>query len=186
METHELIDLANSRMGIMAAFRLAGYDLGSVAGTGKIYCPFGDMYHVDGGRQKAMKVFEDDNSAWCFAGCGYFNPVKVLSMARDATDLEAAEFILVETKYIAPNFSDQWDALVAEEELAVDIYELAETLKVACGRMSPQWDAVQFDDRVGSMLSKCLSVLPKVHTGDEAVRWLEISKSVMQKTLGVD
>lgn len=182
MDVGELVKLANDRVTIFQAFSLAGYDVGYMASSGKVYCPFGSMYHVDRGSTRAMKVYPNTNSAWCFAGCGYFDPVKLVATARDLTVEQAAEAILEDTGWVAPNYQDQWDALV-NEPVTIDTADLAEALKVACSRMSVYWEDIQFEGGVAKMLTRCLSLLGKVRTAEDAQRWMSVAKEAMREAL---
>lgn len=183
MNVVETIELANDRVPILQAFRMVGLDVGDVSAVSmKLYCPFGDVYHHDGGSEKSLRIYPETNSAWCFAGCGYFSPVKLVALKRDLSEEEAAEAMLEETGYVAPNYSDQWDALVNETKLA-DTTSLAEALKVACSRMTPDWEELQFTSSVSSMLARCLALLAKVRTEEDADKWLATTKTAMRREL---
>ena len=182
MELGELVRLANERVSITQAFSLAGYDVGYMASSGKVYCPFGNLYHVDHGATRAMKVYPNTNSAWCFAGCGYFDPVKLMAEARDISVEQAAEAILTETGWVAPTAEALWDSLMNEPE-KIDTADLAEALKVACSRMSPYWEDIQFEGGVAKMLTRCLSLLSKVRTAEDAQRWMTVAKEAMREAL---
>lgn len=179
----DLFELANSRMSIIKALNLAGASIGEFsAGSVKTYCPFGHLFHADGGSSKALRVYPGTNSAHCFAGCGYFSPVRLVAKINDTSEVEAAEFILEKTHYVAPDYQSQWDAVVQKAD-EVDQDGLSEALKVACARMDPQWSSKQFDEAVATALRRCLGLLPKVTTPEEAKTWLSVTKQVMDKTL---
>lgn len=180
-----LIDLANENMTIIQACNLLGMDVNdfSIASL-KVWCPFGQLYHSDGGSTKAMRIYPATNSAWCFAGCGYFTPVKLIAMDRGVTDQQAAELILERTNYVAPDYESRWQALV-EAQPTIDKDDLAEALKVACARMTPDWEDRQFDEEVAQKLRQCLGLLPKVRSAEDATKWLSTTKKIMERTLGV-
>lgn len=173
--------IANARMGILPALRRAGTEIGDFStGSIKVHCPFGFL-HIDGGYDKAMRVYPDTNSAHCFAGCGTFTPVKLLAKIMDISDREAVDVVLEETGYVAPDYASRWASLHAEP--LVDHDGLSEALKVACARLDPTWEARQFEDVVSAALTKCLGLLPKVTTPAEATMWLSTTKQYMTKIL---
>lgn len=177
----DTIRLANERFTIVAALRMAGA-VNASDFTGKQYCPFGHMYHADGGYEKALRVYPGSNTAYCFAGCGYFSPVKLVAMAKDMEETEAADYILVITGYVAPTIDSLWEQATAET-IKIDRDALTEALKLACSRISPDWEERQFDDDVATRFRQCLSLLPKVHTEQEAAQWLSATKKIMKKAL---
>lgn len=147
----------------------------------KFYCPFGEIWHVDGGMSKAFRIYENTNSAWCFACSAYYTPVKLIAADKDKTELEAAEWILEHTHYVAPDFVAQWDAITSATP-SIDREALTEALRLSCTRF-PGWDAKQFDDRIARTYTKVLSVLPKVADEDGARKWLDTAKQVMKREL---
>ena len=86
-----VIDLANERITIIEACNMLGMDVHdfSIASL-KVWCPFGHLYHSDGGTTKAMRIYPATNSAWCFACNLYFTPVKLIAMDRGIPDQQAA------------------------------------------------------------------------------------------------
>lgn len=179
MDRADLIRTANERMSIEEAFRLIGEN---VSYASKQYCPFGEVFHQDGGTSRSLRIYPDTNSAFCFAGCGYMSPVSLLAMHRNISDDQAAEVILEMTNYVPPDYESQWDALQSEVD-AVSTSDLAEALKVACARMSPDWVTLQFEDAVAGALSKCLALLPKVKSSDDSKKWMDVSKTVMRRAI---
>ncbi len=186
MEEKSEIQLANERMSIIEACNLLGMDVMDFSISSlKTYCPFGHITHEDGGQSKAFRIYPGTNSAWCFACQVYFTPVKLIAMDKDISEPDAAQWILETTNYIPPDYLSKWEALTREEDSGLDLDSLAEALKVFCARMSPDWDAKQFDDDVSRKLRLCLGLLPKVRTKGDADKWLTTTKQVMSKTLGV-
>ena len=184
MEGPNLIETANDRVSIISAFSMIGMDLADFSISSlKIYCPFGELYHFDEGRTKAMRVYPGTNSAWCFAGCGYFSPVKLIATDRGIPELQAAEILLESTHYVAPDFASQWDALVNTPP-PVNTSDLTEALKTACARMAPNWEDLQFEPRIGRKLNQCLGLLRKVKTDEQATKWLSVSKQAMEAEIG--
>lgn len=176
------IELANERLNIVDACNRLGMNL-SDAGFGKHYCPFGDLFHADGGHGKAFRIYVGTNSAFCFAGCGYFSPVRMIATDKGISEADAAELILELTNYVAPDFQSRWDAM-ATATPNINTDDLAEALKVACARMNPNWEDLQFEDAVSTKLRQCLQLLVKVTTEEEATKWLSTTKQVMHRVLG--
>lgn len=177
-----IFDLANSRMSIVTACTLAGVETDEHY-TGKLFCPFGEIFHPDGGTSKAFRIYPGDNSAWCFAGCGYFTPVRMVAKVKDFTDAEAAQWILDQTDYVPPDYESQWAALMAAPS-PVDTDGLSGALMVSCARADPTWEDRQFDPDIAAALRRCLEMLPKVTTPDDATRWLSVTKKFMHRALG--
>lgn len=184
VEEKSVIDLANERVTIIEACNMLGMGVMdfSIASL-KVWCPFGHLYHADGGTTKAMRIYPATNSAWCFACNIYFTPVKLIAMDRGIPDVQAAESILESTNYVPPDFEARWNALI-EAKPTVNTDDLAEALKVACSRMVPDWDERQFDESVAYKLRQCLALLRKVKSDEDATLWLSITKKIMHRTLG--
>lgn len=182
MEISDLVKLANDRMTITQALAEIGAEVSLYGTTTKTYCPFGHLYHSDMGASKAMRVYPDTNSAWCFAGCGFFSPVRVISLDKDLTEEAAANYILDVTGYVPDDYMSRWEALTKEKE-TVDTDSLAEALKVACSRMHPRWEEIQFDEAVSGKLAQCLSLLRQVRSAGDAEKWLRMTKEAMRLKL---
>lgn len=183
MDANESIRIANAEVSIIKACNLVGLDVGDFAVASiRVYCPFGQLYHEDGGNSKAMRIYPGTNSAYCFAGCGYFSPVKLIAMDRDMSDAEAAEFLLGEINFVPPDWEARWEDLKTRP-LDVSTPDLAEALKVACARLSPDWERLQFEEEVGEMFNRCLSLLWKVRTDEDATMWLTKTKLAMKRVL---
>jgi hypothetical protein len=179
-ETRSSIQIANERLSIVTALRQAGAEASDFGG--KQFCPFGHMYHADGGYDKALRVYTESNTAYCFAGCGYFSPVKLIALAKDIDEQDAAEYILELTGYVAPTLDSLWEH-ANRDPRKVDHGALTDALKLACSRMSPDWEERQLDDDVATRFRKCLALLPKVRTEQDAETWLSNTKKIMRKAL---
>jgi hypothetical protein len=184
MKPRELISLANSRMSITRVCNMLGVSVGDFTyGSIKTYCPFGQIWHTDGGTSKAFRIYAATNSCYCFAGCGMFTPVTLLAKARDQSPAEVAEWILAETGYVPPDYVSQWEALTSAPT-EVDRDALSEALKYACAGMDPAWEDKQFEQPVAATFTACLALLPKVTTASEATTWLAATKTAMRRVLG--
>lgn len=184
VEEKSIVQLANERMTIIEACNELGMDVMDFSISSlKVYCPFGNLYHSDGGTTKAMRIYPATNSAWCFAGCGYFTPTRMLAMDKGVPEQAAAEFILERTNYVAPDFEARWEAISTEKPVP-NTDDLTEALKVACSRMVPDWEERQFEDEVAHKLRQCLALLRKVQSEEDAALWLSSTKKIMQTTMG--
>lgn len=178
------IALANDKVGIDAVCRSLGMYLPdyAVLSSYKTYCPFGAMYHADGGDSKAFRLYPESNTAFCFAGCGHFTPVRLTAFALDLSDSEAAQKLLDEVGYVEETIETKWAKLL-EEDRTVDTDLLAEALKTYCSRIDPYWEANQFEEPVSSILNRCFALLEGVNTQEDASKWLKATKVVMSNTL---
>lgn len=185
-DVRERIALANSMMTIGAACRFIGMEVPDFEfGKIKVYCPFGELVHDDGGRSKAFSIYPDTNSAYCFA-CGVpYRPVSLIATERDVAEPEAAEIILEAVGFVPPDFVSQWDAMTQAEPVP-DVESLGTALKLACARMVPDWEERQFDDAIAPTLRACMSAAYKVKTEDDARDWLAKTKIIMSRALGVE
>lgn len=69
--------------------------------SSKERCPFG-FEHDDGGMTKAMRVYPATNSTFCFAGHGFFDPVRLVAKSREWTHTRAAKHLLEARGLLAP------------------------------------------------------------------------------------
>jgi len=181
--SYERIKLANDRMTIVAACHEIGMWTPDVPGAMKMHCPFEDVWHSDGGRARAFRIYENTNSAYCFACQQYYNPVRLIALDRDISDEAAAEVILELTGYTEPSVEENW-AKVTGHEQEFSTETLPEALKVACQRISPAWETRQFEEQVAARFRQCLGLLPRVKSEADATLWLDTSRKIMRNVLG--
>lgn len=175
------IRTANEVVGIEQACVMVGMDYAT--GFGKHYCPFGNLYHADGGISRSFRVYPNSNSAYCFACSAFYNPVKLMATAKGISDEDAAEFLLESVGYVPPDAYSRFQA-AATTDSRVETNDLAEALKLVCARLSSEWETRQFDDDVAQPFAKVLGLLPKVKTDADAEKWLATAKIVMTRALG--
>ncbi len=179
------ISLANEAVPIALACRLVGLDVDFDAAYGKslkVYCPFGDIHHSDGGESKAMRIYPDTNSCFCFAGCGHFSAVRLVAHAWDRPAAEVAVELLERIGYTPLSLAAEF-ASHATWKPAPDTAHLAEALKMFCRRVTPDWDRRQFDPLVAGRLARCLALLDRVRTDEDAATWLHGAKTHMHHIL---
>lgn len=180
------IELANEKVALVDVLKILGVDPGfGRYEVAKSNCPFEEIYHSDGGMKKAFMVHGDTNTAWCFAGCGFFTPVKLWSEAKELPQKEAAKELLLQFQINDFDIDARWAAALAGNEPYVDPSSLAEALKIFCQRIAPDWEVRQFEEDVSTMLDRCFRLLPNVVTDEQAEQWLSVTKQAMQKQLGV-
>lgn len=180
-----VVAVANERVSIIAVCREIGVSLPDGVPeqrSVKVHCPFGAFYHADGGMETALRVYPSTNSAYCFAGCGYFSPVWLFAQARDLSSREAALQLLDGIGYRPLDLIAQWDQ-AREPTEAIDKDSLSEALKVYCSRLDLEWNDRQYDPGVSRTLSRCLELLSRVVTSEDAALWLEHTKLVMTRAL---
>lgn len=186
MKQWQLVDLANSKVEIEIACSLVGvefpdYSSGEI-NSGKLFCPFGAFYHSDGGAEPTARIYYERNSMTCFRGCGTFTPVSLVVKCTELSPYEAALVLLTKTGYKLPTVTEMWQEYLKGPS-SIDKSELAEALKRYCNRKSLDWKNDQFKPEIAEFLNKCFTLLDKVETEEQSVRWLEISKRLMDKVL---
>lgn len=178
-----LVGVANEQVSILFVASAVGCSVPSeVPGKSvKVFCPFG-VHHADLGQETAFRIYTESNSAYCFAGCGFYTPVRLYAQAFDLQPQDAAVSLLDLVGYRPLDLAHLWEK-VASREPEPDTSALAEALKVWCGSQHPGWGERQFEEPVAGVLGSCLALLPKVQTEEDARQWLAVSKRVMSRVL---
>lgn len=176
------VTLANRRIPFATACRWAGVEVPSdVPEHGlKVYCPFGEFAHDDGGSEPALRIYPDHG--WCFAEGEYFSPVRMCALTWDCTAEEAARQMLELAGIADPDYREQWKRLVDWSQ-PPDLDGLASALRVFCARTEPQWRVRQYDKPVAEKLAACLGLLSRVRTDADCRTWLAGCKKAMAKVL---
>lgn len=143
------------------------------------------MWHSDQNATRAFVVYQDSNSAFCYACATYFSPVYLVAKAWDRSLYHTAIELLDRVGYKPVSMAQAW-ANATTKEVVVDVTNLGLALRVYCSGVVPNWDSVQFDPEIASTLDKCLALLVRVHTEDEATQWLHTTKQVMKSALRKD
>jgi hypothetical protein len=184
MKRSNPVTLANEKVSIVTVCRLVGVELfDDVLGhRRKVRCPFGEIYHSDGGLAPAMRIYPETNSAYCFSCCAYYTPVSLAARAADIDRRTAALQLLDHVGYRPLGLAEQWQQLV-QHEMKPDKMLLADALKTYCRRIDPEWMSRQFEPEVAGRLTRCLSLLDLVNTGDDVTMWLKSCKQAMQQAL---
>lgn len=183
-----VVTVANEQVPIVTVCQMLGVDLPDDVGSGrsrKVSCPFGEMYHSDGGIAATMRVYPDSNSAYCFSCSTYYTPVSLAARAMGCPVSVAASRLLDRIGYRPPDGSAAWQR-VQRFEPEPDKALLADALKTFCRRIDAHWSSRQFDPAVASVLTRCLGLLDLVKSADEVHVWLEGCKEAMRRALYVE
>ncbi len=179
------VAIANEVVSIIRACQIIGMGLPEDVGyrrSTKLFCPFGDLYHSDQGIERAFRIYVDANTAFCFAGCGFFTPVSLAAYAWDLDHKTAAAEILDRVGYRPLTLAEAW-VKASQREDPPDDTSLRAALQTYCRRISPDWDRLQFSPAVATTFTQCLDLLDRVHTEADAREWLDGTKVLMSRVL---
>ncbi len=179
------VDLANDFVQISDVLTEIGVFVPATIKEGsnkKIHCPFG-FYHSDGGLTKAMRVYTQSNTAYCFSCSKRYSPVSLLSAKLDCSWNSAAVQLLEDFGYKPKTLKERWQEATAEQLTVPDTLALADALKIYCDSLTPDWNQRQLDSNISDTLNKCLDLLRAVKTDADATKWLDTTKLVMKRKL---
>lgn len=173
-----LVAVANAQVPMWVACAEVGMDVHG-ATSKKVYCPFGEWSHADGGEEAAFRVYHDHG--FCFACWQYYSPVSLCVAAWEADPEHAARALLAKIGFTPAAYTDQWDRVLKPP--AVDREAVARALKTRCMREAIDWSERQYDPLVAEYLARCLGLLVQVTSEDDARQWLETCSAVMISVL---
>lgn len=179
------IDIANEQVSIVSVLLQMGIDIpdSSSGNSWKTHCPFEAFYHLDRGGSKALRVYYDSNTAYCFRGCGFLTPVTLFALKTGLSRADAALMLLQTNGIDLPSFDEQLQ-LVLSPSNSISKSSLREALQTFCKReVGEAWGTVQFLDHVIIGIDKCLKLLDKVDNEEVAKIWLAKSKQYMSALL---
>jgi hypothetical protein len=178
-----VVTVANEKVSIVTVCQMLGMAVpDDIAHSGKVHCPFGELYHSDAGVDPAMRLYLESNHAYCFNCAAYFSPVQLAAKALDCDRRTAAIRLLDRIGYKPLDLATAWrDAVQHVPE--PDKTMLADALKTYCARIDPHWSSRQFDPWVAHRLTRCLSLLDLVRSDDDVTLWLMGCKEVMRRML---
>lgn len=176
-----VVEVANEQVPITTVLRLLGVELPEDGlGRRKVHCPFGELYHSDGGRAPTMRINEDTNTVYCFNCSTRFAPVKLYAHGMDLRFQVAAKRLLGHIGYQPVTVSFEQ---AQRYTVTVDKGLLAEALKTYCRRICADWSTRQFAPPVAAALTRCLSLLDLVTSADDVTMWLAACKAKMRYAL---
>lgn len=167
-----LVTIANERVPFLTAAAWAGLGSGGRDRGMKVSCP-------SCGEQSAMRVYP--GHGWCFSERRYFTPVSLLAEVWDMDREDAAVRALDKIGYVPASYAHLWEDAARPPEPARE--ELARALQTWCAANCPDWTARQFEPAVSRLLSRCLGLLPAVHTAEDCTLWLDGCKAAMRRVL---
>lgn len=177
-----VIDLANEQVSIVVVCQLLGVPLDGEQLRRKVHCPFGAVYHSDGGLSPTMRINPEANTARCFNCEQTFTPVRLYAHAMDLSLRVAASRLLDHVGYRPLDAATVWRQ-AQQYRPAVDKALLADALKTYCRRICPGWPDRQFDPQVAATLTRCLAILDLVLTPADVAHWLDACKVAMTNVL---
>lgn len=189
MSRLDVVAVANEKVPIVTVAQMLGVQLPEDVGAGrsrKVPCPFGDLYHSDGGVSAAMRVYPETNSAYCFSCSAYYTPVSLAAKAMDLDRRTAAVRLLDRIGYKPLDVAVAWQRAAAPAEPEPNRALLAHALKTYCGRIDPYWSHRQLEPSVARVLSRCLGLLDLVKSADDVRLWLDRCKEAMRRVLHVE
>lgn len=179
------IDKANEIVGIADLLTTFGIYIPSDAQSGgskKVFCPFG-FYHSDGGTTRAMRIYYQSNTAYCFSCTKRYTPVKLAAAKWDCPWSTAALRLLEDAGFKPKTLTERWVEATTSVENKPDLIALADALKMYCSGICSDWAIKQYSDTVAAKLDRCLSLLDSVATSEDADKWLSVCKVAMRRVL---
>ena len=163
LRKRNVIAQARSQVPIVAVLRELGVDIDAAPEEGvnrRVYCPFGELNHEDGGRERQMRVYVD-NSAWCFECNQRYDPVSLVAINESCRYSDAATRLL--------------DRMGGASDPAVSVLpDVHAGLVAALG----VWADAHGVDRTHPAYAVVLGTVDGVGTED-AVRWIEQAKRAL-------
>jgi len=180
--SRSLVEIANKHISIWEVCRLVGVDFGGYYGTNsKLYCPFGNITHMDGGSTKAFRVYPATETAYCFGCSQFFDAVGLYSEFSDLSREEAADFLLTESGWKEETYEEKWDKLT--KKTSIDTSGLSEALDIYCLKLNPEWEVICIESPYREAYASVMGVLPYVRNFSDADKWMNAAKEKMRKVL---
>lgn len=186
MRNRELIELANTKVAIedilLESFNI---DVPKDVDGWKSDCPKGSE-HSDGGRTKAMRVYSDSNSAWCFRCSEKFLPVNLWQLVTGtASPVKAAKDMLEHygVRTTPPTPQERWEAMENKETEEVEYDSLKEVF-LNYAKTLPAYAVRQYEDPVLKAVTTVLNsadLLPKGAGSATLQEWIREAKSAFAK-----
>ena len=163
-------------------YELFGIDVPPGAGEWKTYCPLGQD-HSDGGTSRAMRVYSESNSAYCFSHGRSFTPVAIWMLKHGGPRFKAAREMAAhyEISTKPKTAEERWNSLNDSQEREIDT-EVLRTSLINYARTLKGYDAHQFEamDLLTAIL-RTADDLSGEATYDTMKEWLDKSKYVLDE-----
>lgn len=146
---------------------------------GKMFCPWGEFTHPDGGDEPAFRVYSDHG--FCFACWQYYTPVSLCTAAWEVAEDSVAEKLLHLAGVAPESYDELWDRVV--RPIPIDTRAIWEALRTYCVRNFPRWESLQYHDEVSLYLARCRGLLTRVENEADARQWLDACSLVLDEVL---
>lgn len=186
MRPKELIRRAETEVRIEDVLKdLFDIDVPYDAGDWKAECPLG-YEHSDGGRSKAMRVYSESNSAWCFSHASKYTPLTLWRLKAEVSRQQGARDLLrfygINTE--PPTVEERWKALddplpVSQE---IDVDSLRELL-IQYARTLPGYEMGQYDPEALDLMTGLIKTARSFSADasyDTIENWLNTSKRKLE------
>lgn len=171
--------LANQRYGINRALSKCGvYTDSDGFRSRKLHCPFGGVFHSDGGESAAFRAYPDTETGYCFACGKFFTPAILISQSEDITEDEAVDVMLMELGYTE---AEDAPLVVETAEPEADKQAFAQAFQMFVARKIPDYGTRQYDSDVATWVDRCLAIVESVATIEEAELWLSTAKRATEQ-----
>lgn len=170
-----VVSIANRKVSFEKALRWADIRTGVRDRGMKTVCP---LCRESG----ALRVYPDHG--YCFSERKYLSTVGLLAELWKLDYTHAAVKALDLIGYVPADYAHLWEDAQRDPEPARE--ELAAALRIWCEARCTDWGTRQYEPAVAGKLARCLGLLPKVHTEDQCLRWLEVCKVAMSRVLTAD
>lgn len=149
----------------------------------KDYCPLG-FDHSDGGVRKALTVYGDSNTAWCFSHSMRFEPVSLWQIRTGMKSGEAARDLLnVYGHRTSPlTLSERWEKAEQKQSSPPIDRDALRDLVLNKAASLPMYSKLQYDDSVVKAISyllRSVDNLPDSADYGTIIKW----KASMDRTL---
>lgn len=160
-----------------------GINFPSGAGSWRVHCPLGDE-HSDGGRSKAMRVYSESNTCYCFSHSIMWNPVTLMQLKTGESRTTTAKILLdsrgIRYKPLSPKeILDRRKRLNSEPPPTLDTSKVREAFFLRLGTYG-WYKENQYQDDVVDVVNSLLASLDDVEPGG-LESWMEDSKKVLEE-----
>lgn len=173
-DPRDRVELANERVPLRSVMAKYGvnYPELELGVSMKIQCPWG-MLHSDGGVDPAMRVYAEENHAFCFAGCGRITPVRLEAEQRGIPFAQAASELLHDYNIKPLTWTERIERLREDGPVRVgDPGAFAQALVTYIRSVLPAGG--EYDEAVITFIDEALKELP---TSPDYSEWLRQWKS---------
>lgn len=166
-----LVEAVNAEVSLVRVISDEGHPIHGPdqARSIKQHCPWG-WTHADGGDEKAFRVY-GTNTAFCFAGCGYVDPIIFAMKQWDLPRLQAAKELALRYDVQAGDLDSAIEALQRDQGVApVELVDALRRWVRGLWGDSPEYEAAR------SALIRCASVVELVRDEASAATWWSLSQ----------